>query len=150
MKASPRGASRLLELVAVLAIIGVLAALLLPALSGAKSKARSTSVKNTVINNLRLFDGAKQTWALEGNKTADAVPTFDDIKPYLGRGGDSPEFKETDFRSPAGETYVLGKVSEQPKIELSASQAKKFFGREAVAAAETRDGKVGVLLDKRS
>src|SRR3954463_7506124 len=30
--------------------------------------------RNTCINNLRILDGAKQTWALQHNKTADAVP----------------------------------------------------------------------------
>lgn len=42
--------------------------------------------QNTCINNLRQIDGAKQQWALEKNKTIDAVPAEKDLLPYLKDG----------------------------------------------------------------
>jgi len=44
---------------------------------------RQVEVLNACINNLRQLDGAKQQWALEHNKTAQVVPTVQDIAPYL-------------------------------------------------------------------
>ncbi len=44
---------------------------------------QQAEVINACINNLRQLDGAKQQWALENNKTAEAVPTAQDIAPYL-------------------------------------------------------------------
>ena len=42
--------------------------------------------RNACINNLRQLDGAKQQWALEKNKPADAVPKPEDLLPYLKDG----------------------------------------------------------------
>jgi len=39
--------------------------------------------RNVCINNLRLLDSAKQTWALQNNKQANAVPNLQDITGYL-------------------------------------------------------------------
>ena len=44
---------------------------------------QNQAVVNTCINNLRLLDGAKQQWALENQKTPDAVPQPQDLLPYL-------------------------------------------------------------------
>ncbi len=48
-------------------------------------KARETARKNACINNLRKIDVAKGLWALENNKTANEVPTPDDLEPYISR-----------------------------------------------------------------
>ncbi len=42
--------------------------------------------RNSCINNLRQIDAAKQQWALEKNKTAEAIPTPQDIAPYFKDG----------------------------------------------------------------
>ncbi len=44
---------------------------------------QQADVLNSCINNLRQLDAAKQQWALENNKTAEAVATAQDIAPYL-------------------------------------------------------------------
>jgi regulator of replication initiation timing len=41
---------------------------------------------NACINNLRELDAAKQQWALENNKAVGAVPTAQDLLPYLPDG----------------------------------------------------------------
>src|SRR6516164_8722446 len=71
----------LVEIMIVVAIIGLLAAIAIPNFV----KARETARKNTCINNLRLIDGAKQTWALEANAAATSTPNEGNIAPYLGR-----------------------------------------------------------------
>ena len=107
---------RLLELAAVLAILALLAAILLPSLAKSKSKAQSI----TVLNNLRQLEMAKEQWAQENKSSGNVTPTFDDLKPYLGRG---------EMPSVAGETYVLGAVGEPPSAEIAADDAKKTFKR---------------------
>lgn len=47
---------------------------------------KQQSMLNACINNLRQIDGAKQQWALENRQTAEAIPTAQDIVPYLRRG----------------------------------------------------------------
>ncbi len=45
--------------------------------------ANRDSQRNACINNLRQFEAAKQQWAADNNKTANAVPTAADLAPYL-------------------------------------------------------------------
>jgi prepilin-type N-terminal cleavage/methylation domain-containing protein len=72
----------LVEIMIVVAIIGLLAAIAIPNFV----RARTTAQQNACINNLRQIDGAKQQWALENKVSATATPTSSDIQPYLGRG----------------------------------------------------------------
>ena len=62
----------LVEIMIVVAIIGLLAAIAIPNFV----KARTTAQKNACINNLRQVDGAVEQWALEQKKkSGDAVTT---------------------------------------------------------------------------
>jgi prepilin-type N-terminal cleavage/methylation domain-containing protein len=72
----------LVEIMIVVAIIGLLAAIAIPNFV----RARTTAQSNACINNLRQLDGAKQQWALENKVAATATPAGTDIQPYLGRG----------------------------------------------------------------
>ncbi len=49
----------------------------------AEQTAAAASQVNACILNLREVDAAKQEWALENNKTTGAVPTAQDLLPYL-------------------------------------------------------------------
>src|SRR5579859_5427163 len=60
----------LVEIMIVVAIIGLLAAIAIPNFA----RARTTSQQNACINNLRQIDGAKQTWALEHYIAPTATP----------------------------------------------------------------------------
>jgi hypothetical protein len=86
-------------------VVGMAAAIAIPNFV----KARTTSQQNACINNLRLFDAAKQQWALENKKQSTDTPAMSDLRPYLGRGanGEMPV-------CPAGGTYTLGTVGEKP------------------------------------
>jgi prepilin-type N-terminal cleavage/methylation domain-containing protein len=72
----------LVEIMIVVAIIGLLATIAIPNFVRARLKAQQSAC----INNLRQLDGAKQTWALEAKAGPNTVPTQDNIQPYLGRG----------------------------------------------------------------
>jgi chromosome segregation ATPase len=70
-----------------------------------------TIQRNTCINNLRQIDAAKQQWALEKNKTTDAVPTAQDLLPYL-KDGVFPV-------CPDGGTYTINAVGELPSCSIT-------------------------------
>jgi len=60
------------------------------------------------INNLRLIEAAKGQWALEYNKTNSEIPSWNDISPYIGRGGGAT------LRCPRGGIYNLMPVGVHP------------------------------------
>ncbi len=72
----------LIEIMIVVGIIGLLAAIAIPNFV----RARTTSQMNACINNLRLIDAAKQQWALEQNQGSSSRPSGSDLQPYLGSG----------------------------------------------------------------
>ena len=79
----------LLELMIVLAVIGLLAAISIPNMV----QARTTSQTNSCISNLRQIDAAIQQWAIDNNRGTGAAVTTVDITPYLGRGAGSLDRK---------------------------------------------------------
>ena len=62
------------------------------------------------INNLRMIDAAKQQWALEHQKTPDAIPLPQDISPYLPNN-QIPQ-------CPAGGRYTLNAVNKAPTCSI--------------------------------
>src|SRR5450432_4185691 len=79
---SSKSGFTLVEIMIVVAIIGLLAAIAIPNFV----HARTTAQMNACINNLRQIDAAIQQWALENNKGATATVLSTDITVYLGRG----------------------------------------------------------------
>jgi chromosome segregation ATPase len=72
--------------------------------------AAAAADRKTCINNLRQIDAAKQAWALENNKSEDAIPTERDLLPYL-KNGVFPV-------CPDGGTYTIGAVGEKPTCSI--------------------------------
>src|ERR1700761_9549911 len=108
----------LVEIMIVVAIIGLLAAIAIPNFV----RARSTSQQNACINNLRLIDAAKQQWALERGQPSSATPTLNSntttgLQPYLGRGvsGSVPYCPLDSGHTGA---YVVGAISNKPSCNL--------------------------------
>ncbi len=71
----------LVEIMIVVAIIGLLAAIAIPNFV----KSRITAQTNACLSNLRKIEGAKQEWALEAKQSPTATPTEAELAPYLGR-----------------------------------------------------------------
>lgn len=86
---------------------GILAAIALPNFF----QAREVAQRNKCLNNLRQIDAAKQVWATENNKTPADVPTWTDIKPYLGKNAGK-------LTCPKGGEYIIGAVGEKPRCSI--------------------------------
>jgi len=62
---------------------------------------------------LRQLDGAKQQWSLEFHKTTNAVPTMQDLLPFI----------KGPVKCPEGGAYILGPVGEPPKCSIGVRHA---------------------------
>jgi prepilin-type N-terminal cleavage/methylation domain-containing protein len=82
MKTNYRSGFTLIEIMIVIAIIGLLAAIAIPSYV----RSRTKSQQNACINNLRMIDGAKQQWALEEKRVSTDTPLGTDLIKYMGRG----------------------------------------------------------------
>lgn len=100
----------LVEIMIVVAIIGLLAAIAIPNFV----KARTASQKNACIANLKQMDGAKATWALEQKKSSTDAPVDSDLFGATLYIRDKP-------LCPGGGTYTYGDVSTKTTCSLSAS-----------------------------
>ena len=101
----------LVEIMIVVAIIGLLAAIAIPNFV----KARSTSQANGCINNLRQINAAESQFALEQHKTTgDPINFPDDLTPYIkmNSSGSLPT-------CPAGGTYDCPSVGTNASCTLS-------------------------------
>jgi hypothetical protein len=71
---------------------------------------QNQAVVATCINNLRQIQAAKQQWAVENNRTADAMPTPPEIAPYLPTH-QMPE-------CPGGGRYSINAVGAPPTCSI--------------------------------
>ena len=80
----------LVEIMIVVAIIGLLAAIAIPNFV----KARETAQLNSIFNNLRIIEGAKDQWALENKKGTGDATSIVSISDYLKGGTVKPVVSE--------------------------------------------------------
>ena len=92
IKTNSKAGFTLVEIMIVVAIIGLLAAIAIPNFV----KARENAQLNSIFNNLRIIEGAKDQWALENKKgTGDAVASVTTVSDYLKGGTVKPVVGET-------------------------------------------------------
>jgi type II secretion system protein G len=89
----------LVEIMIVVAIIGLLAAIAIPNFV----RARESAQLNSIANNLRIMEGAKEQWALENKKSTTDTVGLTDLTTYLKNS--------TTPASVAAETYTVTTVS---------------------------------------
>ena len=103
-KSSKQGFT-LVEIMIVVAIIGLLAAIAIPNFV----RARTQSQKNACINNLRQIDGATQQYALDNKLATSASVSFAQISGYLKNSTICPAGGTTFANS-----YTVGSITNKP------------------------------------
>jgi prepilin-type N-terminal cleavage/methylation domain-containing protein len=109
LKNNRKAGFTLVEIMIVVAIIGLLAAIAIPNFI----KARQSSQTNACINNLRQISGAIATWALENKKVGSDTVAMTDIA-----GSSTLYIRETPA-CPAGGNYTLSTVDTKPTCNIS-------------------------------
>ena len=112
IQTSRKSGFTLVEIMIVVAIIGLLAAIAIPNFV----KARTTAQTNTCIANLRQISGAVQQFALETKLAPGAAVTLTAIS-----GGTDKQLKgaiNTDISCPASGTYSVVDVSTLPACSV--------------------------------
>lgn len=106
-----RGGFTLVEIMIVVAIIALLAAIAVPGFL----RARKRSQASRVVNDLRLIDAAVDQYAIENNKmTGTAVNTADWVV-YMKKGGSLYNTGADVF----GKSYGVQTVDSLPKVPLA-------------------------------
>lgn len=98
----------LVEIMIVVAIIGILIAIAVPGFLRAREKSR----QNACQENLTKIDGGKQQWALEQRKNPSDTPTATDLY------GETLYVRFTPV-CPTGGTYTINNVDTQPTCSNS-------------------------------
>jgi len=97
IKTNNKSGFTLVEIMIVVAIIGLLAAIAIPNFV----KARENAQLNSIFNNLRIIEGAKDQWALENKKGTGDSTSLTIISDYL---------KGATVKPVVGETYTTDLV----------------------------------------
>ena len=97
----------LVEIMIVVAIIGLLAAIAIPNFV----KNREKSQQNGCIENLSQIKGAIDTWALDAKKTTGAAVVVSEVNEYLD-GSTTPQ-------CPAGGAYTYSAIGTKPTCNLT-------------------------------
>lgn len=119
-KAARRAGFTLIEIMIVVLIIGLLAAIAIPNIQSNLQKAR----KQAIINNLRTIDLIKTQWAAETKKGEGDTPTEQDLAPYFNNG----KFPATVMN----EKYNLNAVGTAPTATVSSKLLDIPAGGEVV------------------
>ncbi|HEY0455354.1 MAG TPA: prepilin-type N-terminal cleavage/methylation domain-containing protein [Verrucomicrobiae bacterium] len=111
VKVSSKSGFTLVEIMIVVAIIGLLAAIAIPNLVTARKKAQ----RQACISTLKAIEGAKANWALDNKKGDNDVPSDADLF-----GAD--KYIENKPTCPANGTYNIGAVKDKPTCSVEGHQ----------------------------
>lgn len=110
-----RAGFTLVEIMIVVAIIALLAAIAVPNFLRARKRSQATRI----LEDLRLLDSACDQYAIETNKTSGLHPDFGDLKNYL-KTGTTLYTSGTDL---FGDSYGPFTVDSLPQVPTSAFNA---------------------------
>lgn len=98
----------LVEIMIVVAVIGIMASIALPNFA----KARATAQQKACIKNLHLLSETKQQWGFENKKQPNVTPTVAQIRVYFGQNR-MPV-------CPSRGTYTLRRLDLEPRCSRAA------------------------------
>jgi prepilin-type N-terminal cleavage/methylation domain-containing protein len=104
-KRNRSGGFTLIEIMIVVAIIGLLASIAVPNFTKARNMAR----QKACISNLQAIDGAIETWATDMNKAEGQPVTYGDIRTFLKTPPVCPSGGST-----FDDSYTITTVGAQP------------------------------------
>ncbi len=102
----------LVEIMIVVAIIGILAVVTVP--SFIRARQRSQAV--TILNEARILDAAKAQYAMENNKGGSTTPNFQDLTPYLKA---STKLAKNGGNDILGNSYTIGSIDGNLQINTT-------------------------------
>lgn len=127
IQTSRKAGFTLVEIMIVVAIIGLLAAIAIPNFV----KARETAQKNACVNNLRQIDGAKDQFALETGAATGGACTIDNVTEYLRNTPTCPVGKAA---------YTVNVIGTAPQCASSAAVDHNAAYTPAAAGGEDAGG----------
>lgn len=113
----------LVEIMIVVAIIGILIAIAVPSFL----RAREISRRNACQENMSKIDGAKQQWALEVRAGSDGLPDWEHL---VG----ATSYIRRQPLCPSSGTYTIGDMLTDPSCSLGAENANNGFEHTFVQA----------------
>ena len=106
----------LVEIMIVVAIIALLAAIAVPNFLRSRKRSQATQV----LEDLRILDSAVDQYAIETNKTSGFVPVFADLQNYIKTGTRLYASTNTDI---LGNSFGTFTVDTAPKVPASSYTA---------------------------
>ena len=111
-----RGGFTLVEIMIVVAIIALLAAIAVPNFLRSRKRSQATQV----LEDLRQIDAAVDQYAIEFNKKAGITPIWDDIQKYLKTG---TRLYTSGGKDILGGSFNVGGVNSAPKVDQATYDA---------------------------
>src|SRR6478609_9271229 len=111
-----RGGFTLVEIMIVVAIIALLAAIAVPNFLRARKRSQATRI----LEDLRMIDSAIDQYAIETNKTSGVAVSWADIKSYLKVGSTLYNSTGTDLLSNSFGTFSVDTIPKVPDATFNA------------------------------
>ena len=111
---SRRSGFTLVEIMIVVAIIALLAAIAVPSFLRARKRSQATSTLET----LRMIDGAKDQYAIENGKGPSVTPSQPELAPYVKNGTKLyTQLLASNASDALNAAIVIGPIDTPPKVD---------------------------------